>query len=255
MEPHIQIRNLNAHYGGREPGGHALKNVSLDIPRRQITVIIGPSGCGKTTLLKSLNRFHELNDDSYIDGQVLIDGEDIYGSDVDVTEIRKKTGLLAQRPYPLPMSIYDNVAYGLRIHSLCKRGHELDVKVKHYLEIAGLWDEVKDRLHAPASGLSIGQQQRLCLARGLAVEPEILLGDEPTSALDPISAQHIEKRLLDLKQEYTIVMVTHILRQAKRLADYVVFMYLGEVVECGPAHEVFDNPSQERTRAYLQGLF
>jgi phosphate transport system ATP-binding protein len=254
MEPHIQIRNLNAHYGGSDTQGKALKDVTLDIPRCQITVIIGPSGCGKTTLLKSINRFHELNENSYIDGHVLIDGEDIYSPDVDVTEIRKKTGLLAQRPYPLPMSIYDNVAYGMRIHNLCKKGHELDAKVQHYLEIAGLWEEVKDRLHLPATGLSIGQQQRLCLARGLAVEPEILLGDEPTSALDPISAQHIEKRLLDLKQVYTIVLVTHILRQAKRLADYVIFMYLGEVVECGPAHDVFEHPRQERTRAYLEGL-
>jgi phosphate transport system ATP-binding protein len=163
--------------------------------------------------------------------------------------------LLAQRPFPLPMSIYDNVAYGLRIHSLCKRGCEMDTRVQHYLEMAGLWDEVKDRLHAPASGLSIGQQQRLCLARGLAVEPEILLGDEPTSALDPISAQHIEKRLLELKKEYTIVLVTHVLRQARRLADYVIFMYLGEVVECGQAHQIFNNPAQERTRAYLEGQF
>ena len=169
--------------------------------------------------------------------------------------MRKKTGLLAQRPYPLPMSIYDNVAYGLRIHDLCKKGHEMDAKVKHFLEEAGLWNEVKDRLHKPAVGLSIGQQQRLCLARGLAVQPEIILGDEPTSALDPISAQHIEKRLLSLKEEYTIVLVTHILRQAKRLADYVVFMYMGEVVECGFAHEVFEHPHQERTRAYLEGQF
>ena len=186
---------------------------------------------------------------------MLIDGENIYAPQMDVTEIRKKTGLLAQRPYPLPMSIYDNVAYGLRIHRMCKKGRELDAKVQHYLEEAGLWDEVKDRLHAPASGLSIGQQQRLCLARGLAVEPEILLGDEPTSALDPISAQHIEKRLLDLKNEYTIVLVTHILRQAKRLADYVIFMYLGELIEFGPAAQVFEQPQQEQTRAYLEGQF
>jgi phosphate transport system ATP-binding protein len=147
------------------------------------------------------------------------------------------------------------VAYGLRIHNMCGKGCSLNDRVQHYLEMAGLWDEVKDRLHAPATGLSIGQQQRLCLARGLAIEPEILLGDEPTSALDPISAQHIESRLHDLKQQYTVVLVTHILRQARRLADYVVFMYLGEVVEAGPAHEVFENPKQERTRAYLAGQF
>ena len=251
METHIEIRNLNAYYGDNQ----ALKEINLEIPRQQVTVIMGPSGCGKTTLLMSLNRFLELGDGTRLAGQVLIDGEDIYAPEVDVTEMRKKTGLLAQRPYPLPMSIYDNVAYGLRIHNLCKRGHEMDAKVKHFLEEAGLWNEVKDRLRKPAVGLSIGQQQRLCLARGLAVRPEIILGDEPTSALDPISAQHIEKRLLDLKKDYTIVLVTHILRQAKRLADYVVFMYMGEVVECGLAYEVFEHPRQERTRAYLEGQF
>jgi len=251
METHIEIRKLNAYYGDSQ----ALKDINLEIPRQQVTVIMGPSGCGKTTLLKSLNRFLELGDGTRLSGQVLIDGEDIYAPEVDVTEMRKKTGLLAQRPYPLPMSIYDNVAYGLRIHDLCKKGPEMDKKVRHFLEEAGLWEEVKDRLHKPAVGLSIGQQQRLCLARGLAVQPEIILGDEPTSALDPISAQHIEKRLLDLKKEYTIVLVTHILRQAKRLADYVVYMYLGEVVECGAASDVFEYPRQDRTRAYLAGQF
>lgn len=250
MDPHVQIRDLNAFYENTQ----ALKDVNLEIPKSQITVIMGPSGCGKTTLLKCLNRFIELNEGTRITGQVLIDGEDIYQPGVDVTEIRKKAGLLAQHPYPLPMSIFENVAYGLRIHNM-KKSRELEAAVRHYLEIAGLWEEVKDRLHSPATSLSIGQQQRLCLARGLAVEPELLLGDEPTSALDPISAQHIEKRLLDLKQQYTVVLVTHILRQAKRLADYVIFMYLGEVVECGPAHEVFEHPRQERTRAYLEGQF
>lgn len=249
MEPHIQIRDLNVHYADN----HALKNINLDIPRQQITVIIGPSGCGKTTMLKSFNRFLELTDQTRISGQVLIDGEDIYAPGMDVTEIRKKTGLLAQRPFPLPMSIYDNVAYGMRIHGI-KKGHQLDAAVQHYLELAGLWDEIKDRLKQPAARLSIGQQQRLCLARGLAVEPEIMLGDEPTSALDPFSAQHIERKLIELKQQYTIVLVSHILRQAKRLADYIVFMYLGELIEHGPAHEVFEHPQQERTRAYLEGL-
>ena len=249
MNPHIQVRDLNVHYADN----HALKNINLDIPKRQITVIIGPSGCGKTTLLKSFNRFLELTDQTRLSGQVLIDGEDIYAPGMDVTEIRKKAGLLAQRPFPLPMSIYDNVAYGMRIHGI-QKGRALDAAVSRYLEMAGLWEEVKDRLHQPAARLSIGQQQRLCLARGLAVEPEIMLGDEPTSALDPFSAQHIERKLLDLKQQYTIVLVSHILRQAKRLADYIVFMYLGELVEHGPAHEVFEHPRQERTRAYLEGL-
>jgi len=250
MDSHVQTIDLNAYYGNTP----ALKNVNLEFPKNQITVIMGPSGCGKTTLLKTINRFLELTEGTRISGQVLLDGENIYAPGVDVTEIRKKAGLLAQRPYPLPMSIYDNVAYGLRIHNM-KHGRELDEAVEHHLREAGLWEEVKDRLRAPATGLSIGQQQRLCLARGLAVEPEMLLGDEPTSALDPISAQHIEKRLLDLKNEYTIVLVTHILRQAKRLADYVVFMYLGEVVECGLAKQVFESPQQERTQAYLEGQF
>lgn len=250
MDAHIQVRNLNVFYGPNQ----ALKGINLEIPKNQITVIMGPSGCGKTTLLKSLNRFLELSEHTKISGEVLLDGANIYDPGIDETEIRKRVGLLAQRPYPLPMSIYENVAYGLRVHSM-KRGKALDAAVEHHLKEAGLWDEVKERLHAPATGLSIGQQQRLCLARGLAVEPEILLGDEPTSALDPISAERIEKRLLDLKQEYTIVLVTHILRQAKRLADYVVFMYLGELVEQGPARQVFDNPQQERTRAYLEGQF
>lgn len=251
MDAHIQVRNLNVDYSDNQ----ALRDINLEIPKQQITVIMGPSGCGKTTLLKSFNRFLELTDQTRLSGEVLVDGENIYSPSIDVTEIRKKIGLLAQRPYPLPMSIYDNVAYGLRIHGMCTKNCDLDARVQHYLEIAGLWDEVKDRLHRPATGLSIGQQQRLCLARGLAVEPEILLGDEPTSALDPISAQHIEKRLFDLKKQYTIVLVTHILRQAKRLADYVIFMYLGEVVEFGPAHEVFTHPQKERTRAYLEGQF
>ncbi len=248
MDAHIQVRELNVDYGGHA----ALKNVSVEIPKGQITAIMGPSGCGKTTLLKSMNRLLEVYDGAHVRGQVLIDAVDIYDPAVDVTDIRKKTGLLAQRPYPLPMSIYDNVAYGMKIHGL-KKGKDLERAVQHYLEMAGLWDEVKDRLKSPATGLSIGQQQRLCLARGLAVEPEILLGDEPTSALDPISAQHIEERFQELKQQYTIVLVTHTLRQAKRLADYVIFMYLGEVIEQGLACEVFERPREERTQAFING--
>lgn len=248
MEVHIQARNLNAFYGKVQ----ALKNINIDIPKKQLTVIMGPSGCGKSTLLKTFNRFLELTDGARIHGQVLVDGQDIYADDVEVTEVRKRVGLLAQRPSPLPMSIYDNVAYGMRIHRMKKR-REYKATVRHYLEVAGLWDEVQKRLRDPATGLSIGQQQRLCLARGLAVEPEIILGDEPTSALDPLSAQNIEEHLLRLKENYTTVIVTHTLRQAKRLADYVIYMYLGEVVEAGPAKEVFNNPQHERTRAYLNG--
>jgi len=249
MNTHIQVRDLNAFYGKQQ----ALKNVNIEIPKNQITVIMGPSGCGKTTLLKTFNRFFELTENTQLTGEVLVDGQNIYDQDVDVTEVRKVVGLLAQRPSPLPMSIYDNVAYGMRIHRMKRERREYKAAVRHYLEIAGLWEEVHKRLHDPATSLSIGQQQRLCLARGLAVEPEIILGDEPTSALDPVSSQNIEKRLLDLKQQYTTVIVTHTLRQAKRLADYVIYMYLGEVVEAGPAHEIFTNPQHERTRAYLEG--
>jgi phosphate transport system ATP-binding protein len=248
MQAHIQVQNLDVTYSGHP----ALKNVSVEIPKGQITAIMGPSGCGKTTLLKSMNRLLELSDEVKVTGRVLIDGIDIYDPTIDVTEVRKKTGLLAQRPFPLPMSIRDNVAYGMKIHGT-KKGKETDRAVQHYLEMAGLWDEVKDRLKSPAARLSIGQQQRLCLARGLAVEPEIILGDEPTSALDPISAQHIEGRLNELKEKYTVVLVTHTLRQAKRLADYVIFMYLGEVVEAGIAREVFEHPQEARTKAFIEG--
>ncbi len=245
---HINIRNLTVSYEGHD----ALKRVSVDIPDGQITAIIGPSGCGKTTLLRCCNRLIDLTDGARVDGQVLIDGANILDPACDIIALRKKMGFLAQRPYPLPMSIYDNVAYGPRVHGLKDRA-ELDRIVARCLQATSLWSEVKDRLKSPAAKLSVGQQQRLCLARALAVEPEVLLGDEPTSALDPISAQQVEKRLVELKGEYTIILVTHILRQARRLADYVVFLYLGELVEHGPAAEVFQNPRDDRTKAYLGG--
>ena len=246
----IQIRGLSVAYGSQQ----VIQDVSVDIPARQITAIIGPSGCGKTTLLRSISRLIELVEGVHVWGQVIFDDQNIYSPHVDVTEIRKRIGLLAQRPFPLPMSIYENVAYGPRVHGTRKR-EALDGIVEKQLRVAGLWDEVKDRLHAPASALSVGQQQRLCLARGLAVEPEVLLCDEVTSALDPISAQRIEGRLLELKTDYTIVLVTHVLRQARRLADYVVFMYLGELIEHGPASQVFRDPQEAKTRAYLEGEF
>jgi phosphate transport system ATP-binding protein len=252
-EPLIQIQDLNAWYGNE----HALKGISADIPARQITAIVGPSGCGKTTLLRTLNRLLEETAGTRVTGQVLLGGVDIYGRGVDVTEVRTRVGMLAPKPFPLPMSIYDNVAYGRRIHGLQRldkgNGRNLDRIVERYLQAAGLWDEVKDRLHAPATGLSTGQQQRLCLARALAVEPEALLCDEPTSALDPISAQRIEEQLRSIKEETTLVVVTHSLRQAHRLADHVIFLWLGELVESGPATEVFGAPRDERTRAYLTG--
>ncbi len=246
----IQVRGLNVTYGD----GSAVRDVSVDIPARQITAIIGPSGCGKTTLLRSMSRLLDLVEGVRVEGQVLFHGQNIYDPRVDVTEIRKRLGLLAQQPFPLPMSIYDNVAYGPRVHGLRER-KALEALVEKELRAAGLWEEVKERLRAPASALSIGQQQRLCLARGLAVEPEVLLCDEATSALDPISARCIEDRLLALKMEYSIVLVTHVLRQARRLADYVIFMYMGELVEHGPAGQVFADPREERTRAYLAGEF
>ena len=244
----ISIRNLSVFYGDLQ----VLKDIDLDIPAKKITVIIGPSGCGKTTLLKSLNRLLDDSEGVRIRGRVVLDGEDIYAPKTEVTRIRKKMGLLSQKPQVLPMSIRDNVAYGPRIHGLRSR-RELDRVVGNYLKLAGLWEEVKDRLDDPASTLSVGQQQRLCLARGLAVEPEIILGDEPTSALDPASSQNVERRLMELKRDYTVVVVTHILRQARRIADYLAFLYLGELVEHGPAAEVFSDPKDPRTRAYLTG--
>ena len=263
--PHIAVRNLSVNYGAHP----ALRDVSVDMPDGQITVVLGPSGCGKSTLLKSLNRLTDLHEDVSVRGQVLIDGADIHAAGTDVLVLRKKVGFLSQRPFPLPMSIADNVFFGPKIHRLtpeqmlrqigrvpeeiARRDGAAPLLVKHYLEMAGLWDEVKDRLHAPAADLSVGQQQRLALARALAVEPEVILADEPTSALDPISAQLIEKRFQTLRGKYTIVLVTHILRQARRLADYVVFLYLGEVVEHGPAAEFFRAPRDPRTRAYLAG--
>ncbi len=249
-ETHIEIDSVNAYYNGHP----ALKKISVRIPKKQITAIIGPSGCGKSTLLKCMNRLIDLTDDVTYSGKILIDNEDIFDRKTDIVNIRKKMGLLAQKPTPLPMSIYENIAYGPKIHGL-KKKPDIDTIVEKYLKLVGLWDEVKDRLNSPASQLSIGQQQRLCLARGLAVEPEIILCDEPTSALDPVSSQHIEQQLLKLKNEYTIVIVTHNIHQAIRLADYVIHLYLGEMVEHGPAGEVFENPKDERTRAYINGTF
>jgi phosphate transport system ATP-binding protein len=247
---HISVRNLSVWYGKTQ----VIKNISVDIPEKKITAIIGPSGCGKTTFLKSLNRLIDLQEDVKISGSILVDGEDIYSPEIDVNNLRKKIGLLFQKPQVLPMSIYDNVAYGPRIHGI-RNKRKLDEIVEHYLKEASLWEEVKDKLHSPAYKLSLGQQQRLCLARGLAVEPEIILADEPTSALDPISAEKIEKSLSELKNRYTIIIVSHILRQAKRLADYVIFLYLGNLVEHGPAEEFFTNPKEPKTRAYIDGKY
>ncbi len=265
---HIKLRQLQVSYGNHQ----VLKNINLDIPDRQIVAIIGPSGCGKTTLLKSMNRLLDLNEDVVVLGDILIDGSNIYHADIDVTALRKKVGFIPQRPYPLPMSIFDNVAFGPRIHGLDRpqigagtpkrpdieqdrkgRKHRMDLLVEHYLRLAGLWDEVKDRLHEPAAKLSIGQQQRLALARVLSIEPEVILADEPTSSLDPVSAKLVEAQFKILKQNYTIIIVTHILRQARRLADYIVFLYMGDLVEHKPAAEFFSKPENEKTQAYITG--
>lgn len=243
----INIKNLNV----KAADAPILKNINLEIPRNKITVLLGPSGCGKTTLLKCLNRLTDLHPQLQVAGEVLIDGEDIFHPRQDITKVRQKMGLLSQKPFPLPMSIYKNITYGLKIKGI-KDKKLLQKTVKKNLEDAGLWDEVKDRLHSPVSGLSIGQQQRLCLARGLAVGPEIILADEPTSALDPISSRKIEEKFLDLKNDYTLIVVTHILRQARRLADHIVFMYFGEIIEQGPPDTLFVQPQSEILKEYLK---
>ncbi|MDR1738048.1 MAG: phosphate ABC transporter ATP-binding protein [Candidatus Symbiothrix sp.] len=246
----LKIKNLNVSIGDN----HILKNVNLEIPNKKITCIVGPSGCGKSTLLKTINRLIDDNDKVKVDGEIIIDGENIYGKEVEVTHLRKKMGLLSQRPTPLPMSIFDNITFGCKIHGI-RNKKLLKQIVEENLQAAGLWDEVKDRLHAPASALSIGQQQRLCLARGLAIKPQFILGDESTSALDPVSSRHIEDLFVKLKENYGVVLVTHTLRQALRIADHVIFIYLGQVIESGSAKELFNNPKHELTKQYLSGVF
>lgn len=246
----IRIEHLNVNIDGQI----ILKDINLTIPGRKITCIIGPSGCGKSTFLKSLNRMHDENPEVKVSGGIFVDNHDIYDNGIDVIDIRKKMGLLAQHPCPLPMSVFDNVAYGPRIHNLGRK-KEMNGTVERYLKLVGLWDEVKGKLHSSATRLSLGQQQRLCLARGLATEPEYILGDEATSSLDPISTKKIEELFVTLKEKYTIILVTHILRQAKRLADYIVFMYLGEIIEAGPTDEFFNHPQQQLTKDYIAGSF
>ncbi|MBQ6070386.1 MAG: phosphate ABC transporter ATP-binding protein [Bacteroidales bacterium] len=247
----IEIQNLNIHIRDN----HILKNVNVTLPEKQITCIIGPSGCGKTTLLRTLNRLIDSVEGVRMDGQVLVDGQDIIHSGAEITELRRKIGLVSQRPCPLPMSIFDNVAYGCRINKMFKKRRQLIYHVQKNLKAVGLLDEVKGRIRTPAARLSIGQQQRLCLARSLAVQPEYILADEATSALDPISAKTVEDLFVKLKEDYSIIMVTHTLRQALRIADNVVFMYLGEVIESGPAEQVFHHPQHELTQKYLAGAF
>lgn len=248
----LTVRGLNV----KIEGEHILKNVNVSFPSRRITCIVGPSGCGKSTLLRCLNRLTETIDKVEISGSILIGGQDlIQARDAELLELRRRVGLVPQRPCPLPMSIFDNVAYGCRIHGMHRNKAEMAETVERYLTEVGLWDEVKDRLKKSAAHLSLGQQQRLCLARSLAVEPEFILADEATSALDPVSSKTVEDLFVRLKENYTIIMVTHTLRQALRIADNAVFLYMGEVIESGEASRVFRDPAEELTRNYLAGVF
>lgn len=245
----ISIQNLDLHYGDFK----ALKNVNLEIEKNKITAFIGPSGCGKSTLLKSLNRMNDLVEGCKIDGKILLDGEDIYGR-MDVNLLRKRVGMVFQKPNPFPMSIYDNIAFGPRTHGIRSKS-KLDDIVEKSLRDAAIWEETKDRLKKSALGMSGGQQQRLCIARALAVQPDVILMDEPTSALDPISTSKIEDLVLELKKDYTIIMVTHNMQQATRVSDRTVFFLLGEVIEDGKTEELFSMPRDKRTEDYITGRF
>lgn len=244
----FDIKNLDLFYGDFQ----ALKNINLPIENNKITAFIGPSGCGKSTFVKTLNRMNDLVDTCKIQGEVYLDGEDIFKMDVNI--LRKRVGMVFQKPNPFPMSIYDNIAYGPRTHGI-KNKNKLDELVERSLKQAAIWDEVKDRLKKNALGLSGGQQQRLCIARALAVEPEVLLMDEPTSALDPISTTKIEDLAMELKKEYTIAIVTHNMQQAARISDKTAFFLLGEVIEFGDTLTIFNNPTDDRTEEYITGRF
>lgn len=250
LEKKIDVKGLNLYYGEN----HALKNVNIEVRENAVTALIGPSGCGKSTFLKCLNCMNDLVDGVRIDGQILLDGENIYDAGVDTTLLRKKVGMVFQQPNPFPMSIYDNIAYGPRIHGI-KNKAKLDEIVENALKGAAIFDEVKDRLKSPALGLSGGQQQRLCIARALAVEPEVLLMDEPTSALDPISTLKIEDLMNDLKSQYTVVVVTHNMQQAARVSDVTAFFLLGELVEADDTMNIFGSPKDKRTEDYITGRF
>ena len=250
MKTKIQVRDLNLWYGEN----HALKNVNMDIKENSVTAFIGPSGCGKSTFLKTINRMNDLVDGVRIEGKIFLDGEDIYGKDVDTMVLRKKVGMVFQQPNPFPMSIYDNIAYGPRVHGI-KDKATLDRIVEESLRDAAIFDEVKDRLKKTALGLSGGQQQRICIARALAVEPEVLLMDEPTSALDPISTLKIEELMEDLKKKYTVVVVTHNMQQAARVSDDTAFFLVGEMVEFNNTKTMFAYPRDKRTEDYITGRF
>ncbi len=247
----VSVRDLNIFYGKN----HAVKDVSLDFAANRVTALIGPSGCGKSTVLRAINRMHDETPGARVEGEILLDGADIYGSDVDVTAVRRVIGMVFQKANPFPtMSVYENVAAGLRLSGVKARG-KLDEVVERSLRGAGLWDEVKDRLNAPGIGLSGGQQQRLCIARATANEPDVILMDEPCSALDPIATLRIEELINELKRRYTIIIVTHNMQQAARIADTTAFMLLGDLVEHNPTEKVFSNPDDPRTEDYVTGKF
>ena len=250
MNSKISVSNLNLYYGQN----HALKSVNMEIPENEITAFIGPSGCGKSTFLKTLNRMNDLVEGVRIEGKVVLDGEDIYSPTVDTTLLRKRIGTVFQQPNPFPMSIYDNIAYGPRIHGI-KNKAKLDEIVETSLKGAAIWDEIKDRLKKSALGLSGGQQQRLCIARALAVKPEVLLMDEPTSALDPISTLKVEELMAELKKNYTVAIVTHNMQQATRISDNTAFFLVGEMVEMNKTEELFSRPMDKRTEDYITGRF
>lgn len=248
----IEVKNLNFYYGSTL----ALEQISMNIPTNQVTALIGPSGCGKSTFLRTLNRMNDLIDDVRVEGEIKIDGQDIYKSGIDVVELRKKVGMIFQKSNPFPKSIYENVAFGLRIGGMGKKSKsQIDEIVEQSLKQAALWDEVKDRLDESALGLSGGQQQRLCIARALAIKPEILLMDEPASALDPISTAKIEELIHELRKQYTIVIVTHNLQQAARVSNYTAFFYLGRLIEFDKTSKIFTNPSNKQTEDYITGRF
>ncbi|WP_305910042.1 phosphate ABC transporter ATP-binding protein PstB [Methylomarinum sp. Ch1-1] len=250
VETCLAVENLNLFYGEKQ----ALYDINMEIPRKKVTAYIGPSGCGKSTLLRSINRMNDLVDSVRIDGKILLDGEDVYDKSVNVADLRRRVGMVFQKPNPFPKSIYENVAYGLRIQGINDR-RTLDETVERSLRSAALWDEVKDRLNDNALGMSGGQQQRLVIARAIAIEPEVMLLDEPASALDPISTLKIEELINELKEHYTIVIVTHNMQQAARVSDYTAFMYMGELVEFGETSELFTNPKKRQTEDYITGRY
>ena len=250
MDYKLRVKNMNLFYGEHQ----ALFNVSLDVPVNSVVALIGPSGCGKSTFLKSLNRMNDLVEGVQIDGEITLDGENIYAADTDIVNLRKNVGMVFQRPNPFPMSIYDNIAYGCRVHGMNDK-KKLDEIVERSLQGAALWDEVKDRLHSSAMGMSGGQQQRLCIARTLAVEPEVLLMDEPCSALDPISTMKIEELVSELKARYTIVMVTHNMQQAARVSDSTAFFLNGQLIEYDLTDAIFTKPRNKKTEDYITGRF